>query len=137
MTDESAKLLPGLSAVEEAEHRAYRRGQEAAELKGELQHHFSEDDRRFGELKGEQQQTTQTLQTVVVKVDDLGKKVDTASAVTVAKAEDAKKRAEEAKEVAASQISARQFFVGLASVFVGILAVAAAVLGALAASGNL
>ena len=123
MPDKEAKLLPGLSAVEEAEHRAYRRGQQAAELKSSLEGHFKEDDRRFGELKGSQEQTTRILQTVVVKVDDLGKKVDTAAAVTAARAEDAKKAADDA-------ISTRAFIITMVSFGVTIL-------GALAASGHL
>lgn len=127
MPDEEAKLLPGLSAVEEAEHRAYRRGQEAAELKGELQHHFSEDDRRFGELKTEQQQTTATLKTVGEKVETLTDNVKTTGAIAAARAEDAKKAADNA-------ISSRQFFLGLAGLAITIVA---AILTALAASGHL
>lgn len=125
--DEEAKLLPNLNAVEEAEHRAFKRGQQAAELKGQLETHFKDDDRRFGEIKTEQSQTTQTLKTVVVKVDNLGQKVDTAAAITAARAEDARKAADNA-------ISGRQFFLGLAGLAVTVVA---AILTALAASGHL
>ena len=124
------EVFRNLSAVEEAEQRAYRRGRETADLNNKLETHFKDDDRRFDEIKADQGQTTETLKTVVVKVDALGNKVDTAAAVTTARAEDAKLRAEEAKDVAEKQVSSKQFFIGLASLAVGILA-------ALAASGHL
>lgn len=117
------EVFRNLSAVEEAEHRAYRRGKETAELTARLDGHFKDDDQRFGEIKQTQNQTTETLRTVVVKVDDLGRKVDTAAAVTSARAEDAKTAAEK-------QLSAKQFFVGLAGL-------AVMVAGILAASGHL
>ncbi len=125
-----SEIFHNLSAVEEAEHRAFRRGQAQANLESKLEHHFKDDDRRFGELKSEQERTTNTLGRVVEKVDDLGGEIKTAAAVTTARATDAKAAAEKAEKVAAKQLSTRTFLLGIAGTV-------AAIFTALAASGHL
>ncbi len=128
--EDPTEVFRNISAVEEAEHRAFKRGQAQASLDAKLERHFDEDNRRFGEIKTEQEHTTNVLGRVVEKVDDLGSEIKTAAAVTTARATDAKNAAAEAKNAAEKQLSTRTFIVGL-------IGTIAAILTALAASGQL
>ncbi len=125
-----SEVFQNLSAVEAAEHRAFRRGQVQASLDAKLERHFDDDNRRFGEIKAEQERTTNTLGRVVEKVDDLGSEIKTAAAVTTARAKDAKDAAEKAEKTAQKQLSTRTFLLGIAGTI-------AAILTALGATGHL
>lgn len=120
---DSTEVFRNISAVEEAEHRAYRRGRDQAELTSKLETHFRDDDRRFEEIKTSQDATTDAVKTVGTNVATLGQKVDTAAAVTAARAQDAKLAAE-------SQVSTRTFLIGL-------LGAVGTVVAALAATGHI
>lgn len=124
------EIFQSISAIEAAEHRAYKRGQDAAALEGRLEQHYVEDDRRFNEIKTDLHSTTETLKTVASKVDSLGEQVQTAGAVAAARAQDAANRAKDAKEATEEQVSTRTFVIGL-------LGLGAAILTALGASGHL
>jgi hypothetical protein len=97
-SDPSAPLR-NLSALEEAEERAFRRGEQSARLKGDVASH----ERRLNAMNG-------SIDRLTTAVGDLGKEFHESLAVAAARADEAKKAAEKAE---AKGLSTRTFVVSL------------------------
>lgn len=101
MPDEK-EMLRNLSAVEEAEQRAYVRGQETTLVKSRLDEH----DRRLAAINGSIDKAARKSGELADRVDKLSSLIERNAAIVSARAEDAKQAAE-------AQVSTRTFVLGL------------------------
>lgn len=99
---EESEILRNLSAVEEAEQRAYQRGQASMAMQGQIESH----ERRLNAINGTIERGTQTTRALTQEIADLRNSFEQSVAVTAARAADAKKAAE-------AQVSTRTFLLGL------------------------
>jgi predicted nucleic acid-binding Zn-ribbon protein len=116
--EDPAAPLRNLSALEEAEERAFRRGQESAALKAKVESH----EKRLNALNGSIDRSTAALRQLEKTVDKIGEQVRGSAAVTATRAEDAKAAAEKG-------LSTRTFVFSLLAAATGVCLV---VIGALA-----
>lgn len=99
---EETEVLRNLSAVEEAEQRAFARGQASAEMKGQIESH----ERRLNVINGTIERGTQTTRALAQEISDLRVAFEKSIAIAAT-------RAEEAKNAAEAQVSTRTFVLGL------------------------
>lgn len=101
MADER-ETLRNLSAVEEAEQRAFLRGQQSAVMKTQIESHET----RLNAINGSIERGTQVQRGLAQEIADLRVAFEQSIAIAAARAEDAKSAAE-------AQVSTRTFVFGL------------------------
>lgn len=107
-----SEALRNVGALEDAEDRAFQRGQAAAKMKGQLESH----EKRLNAINGSIERSTRAQERTNERLDALKNAFEQSIAIASARAEDAKTTAEK-------QVSTRTFVLGL--------------LGAVAAIGTL
>lgn len=113
------EVLRSLGALEEAERRAYDRGQESARVHGELRAHES----RLNSLNGSVARAADELRAVGDKLTVLSEQFRRGEAI-------AKDRAEQAERLVKKSLGTREFVLGL-------IGATGVIVSALAATGHI
>lgn len=100
--DDEREVLRGLTAVEEAEQRAFQRGQATAKMKGQLDSH----EQRLNAINGSIERGAKAQEETNERLKALKAAFETSIAIATARAEDAKTAAEK-------QVSTRGYVLGL------------------------
>lgn len=102
MPTDPSEALRNVGAMEGAEDRAFRRGQAAAQMKGQLEAHEA----RLNRINGSIDRAARSQAELASEVSSLRASIEKSAAIATARAEDVKLAAEK-------QVSTRTFVFGL------------------------